>query len=115
MSLSPETTSWVRELLQQEIDKAVEPLRRELDELDDWANGVFCALSDLMPVLLKTQPEIARHLEPMWRNASERYDHIGSTDQADDFRETQYLLEARKMLYRQLALLKAWPEPSQEK
>lgn len=114
MAINPETTEWVRALLQQEIDKAVAPLRQELDQVDDWANGVFCALSDLMPVLLKTQPEIARYLEPMWRKASERYDHIGSTGQADDFHETQALLEARKTLYRRLAVLKAWHAPAQE-
>lgn len=115
MAINPETTEWVRALLQQEIDRAVAPLRQEIDQLDDWANGVFCALSDLMPALLKTQPEIARYLEPLWRKASERYDHIGNTDQAEDFHETQPLLEARMTLYRQLASVRAWPVPAQEK
>ena len=114
MSLTPDTTEWVRALLAQEIEKAVAPLRQEIDQLDDWANGVFAALSDVMPVLLKTQPEIACYLEPMWREASEQYDRIGSIGQADDFHGTQALLEASKMLYRQLALLKAWPAPAQE-
>lgn len=30
--------------------------------------------------------------------------------QADDFHETEHLLEARKMLYRQLANFGIWPE-----
>jgi len=115
MSLTPETTEWVRALLQQEIEKAVAPLHQKIDQLDDWTNGVFAALSDLLPPLLKKYPDIATDLEPMWRYASEQYDTLSSTDQADDFDETQELLEARKVLYRQLALLKAWPPHAQEK
>lgn len=109
MALNPETTEWVRALLQQEIGKAVAPLRQEIDQVDDWANGVFAALNDLLPPLLKKHPDIAHDLEPLWRYASEQYDTLDSTGQADDFHETQGLLEARKMLYRHIALLHAWP------
>jgi len=112
MSITPETSAWVRELLQQEIEKAVAPLRQELDQVDDWANGVFAALLDVVLALLKSQPELANDLAPLWRFASERYDHLEqSPPQADDIQETQHLLEARKMLYRQLAALGAWPSP----
>lgn len=114
MSLDPETTSWVRALLAQEIDKAVAPLRQELDQVDDWANGVFAALSDLLLPLLKKHPEIAQELQPLWQGASEQYDKLEGVAQADDFHETQYLLEARKMLYRKLSALQAWPAPAQE-
>lgn len=114
MNTTPENAAWVKALIAQEVEQAVAPLRQKMDELDDWANGVFAALADVLPPLLKSQPEIARYLEPMWRDASERYDRIGSIDQADDFDETQELLEARKVLYRQLALLKAWPAPVRE-
>lgn len=109
------TTEWVRELLAQEIEKAVAPLRQEIDQTDNWANGVFAALEDLLRVLLVKHPDIAAELAPLWRGAAERFDNIGSIEQADDFHESQELLEARKMLYRQLALVKAWPEPVQEK
>ena len=57
MAINPETTEWVRALLQQEIERAVAPLRQELDELDDWANGVFAALADVLPLLLRKNPE----------------------------------------------------------
>ncbi len=110
MSLSQEITSWVRELLAQEIEKSVAPLRAEIDQVDDWANGVFAALADVLPLLLRKHPDVAGQLEPMWRKISEQYNTVDSTDQADDFHQTQGLLEARKMLYRQLAVLKAWPE-----
>lgn len=116
MAINPETTEWVRALLQQEIGKAVAPLRQEIDQLDDWANGVFAALADLLPPLLRKHPDIAADLEPLWRYASERWQHLQQPQaqgQAVDFHETEHLLEARKMLYRQLAGLKAWPTPDQ--
>ncbi|MBK9442565.1 MAG: hypothetical protein IPN53_15210 [Comamonadaceae bacterium] len=63
MTTTPETTAWV----QQEVEKAVAPLRQQIDVLDDWSNGVFAALADLMPLLLKSQPDIAASLAPLWR------------------------------------------------
>lgn len=110
MAINPETTEWVRALLQQEIDRAVTPLRRELDELDDWANGVFAALQDVLIPLLKAQPDLARTLQPLWQLAAQRHERLEQeTGQAEGFHETAALLEARKMLYRQLALLGLWP------
>lgn len=110
MAINPETSAWVHALLEQEIERAVAPLRQELDQLDDWANGVFAALTDVLPLLLRKHPDIAADLEPMWRHASERWQRLQQPQaQADDFHETEHLLEARKMLYRQLAVLGAWP------
>ena len=111
MTPPPATTEWVRELLAQEIDKAVAPLRQEIDQLDDWANGVFAALEDSLRVLLVKHPGIAAELAPLWRDAAEQFDKLGSSGQSEDFHQTQELLEARKMLYRQLALLHVWPLP----
>ena len=109
MTTTPATTAWV----QQEIEKAVAPLRQQIEVLDDWSNGVFAALADLLPLLLKAQPDIAAALAPLWRDASVQYDRLGTVGQAEDFHETQALLEARKMLYRRLDLLKAWPPHAQ--
>ena len=111
MAINPETTEWVRALLQQEIERAVAPLRQELDELDDWANGVFAALEDVLIPLLKAQPDIARKVQPLWLLAAQRYEQLEkSQGQADDFHETAALLEARKMLYRLFGLLGSMPK-----
>lgn len=111
MAINPETSAWVRELLQQEIERAVAPLRQELDQLDDWTNGVFAALEDVLIPLLKAQPDIAHKLQPLWQLAAQRYEQLEqSHGQADDFHETAALLEARKMLYQQLANFGIWPE-----
>lgn len=109
MAINPETSAWVRALLSEEIERAVAPLRQELDQLDDWANGVFAALEDVLIPLLKAQPDIARKVQPLWELAAQRYEQLEqSQGQADDFHETAELLQARKMLYRRLALLGLW-------
>lgn len=113
MAIDPETTQWVRALLDQEIERVVAPLRQQIDQVDDWANGVFVVLSDLLVPLLKKHPDVALELEPLWRYASEQYDKLDGSGQAEDFHETQGLLEARKMLYRQLQTFRAWPAPAQ--
>ncbi|MCK9987424.1 MAG: hypothetical protein AzoDbin1_03896 [Azoarcus sp.] len=98
--------------LRQEIGQ----LRVELDRLDDWANGVFVALTDALPPLLRANPEAAAYLAPMWRKAAERFDQLQAhTGQAEDFHETAELLEARKMLYRQFDRLGLWPRHGGEK
>lgn len=112
MAIDPETNEWVRALLQQEIERAVAPLRRELDQLDDWANGVFVALEDALVPLLRAHPDVARQLAPLWQQAAQRHEQLErSAGQADDYHETVGLLEPRKMLYRRLALLGVWTPP----
>ena len=112
MAIPPETSTWVRELLEQEIAKAVTPLRQEMDQLDDWANGLFLALQDVTLALLKHQPALAQELRPLWLQAALRYDQLEQQQgQADEFHETAGALEARKMLYRLLECYRAWPVP----
>jgi len=111
MTQSPETTEWVRALLSQEIERAIAPLRQEIDRLDDWSNGVFAALSELLRPLLAEHPEIAATLASSWRRASEVYDTLGSEGQAADFHETQELLEARKILFRLLPAFEEFRAP----
>lgn len=88
----------------------VERLRARIEEVDNWANGVFAVLQDVLLPLLKAQPELARHLEPRWRSAAEDYERLragGSLPEEADMPLEQ--LEPAKMLYRQLTHSGAWP------
>lgn len=111
MTLSPEAAEQMRALLQQEVGKAIEPLRQQIDQVDDWANGVFAALEDVVLLLKSKRPEWVAELEPSWHKAAEQYATLELGGQADDFHQTLALLEARKMLYQKLRLLGAWPAP----
>lgn len=109
--LSPKNAAWLREQVRQEVEHRIAPLRRELDGMDDWANGVFAALLDLLLPLLKTHPELARTLEALWGRAAEQYAELQrSPSRRGELQATPELLEARKMLYWLLGQLGQWPK-----
>lgn len=94
------------ELLRAELAQ----LRRELERQDDWMDGLFLVLIDLIPPLLRQQPELAATLAPMWHKAAERFAEVEATPgQSECFQETAERLEPRKLLYRNIAVLGLWP------
>lgn len=96
------------------LRQEVERLRCELDQLDDWANGIWVALLDVLLPLLRRQPDVAAALEPTWRKAAARWEQLDREHgQAEDFHETAALLEPRKMLYHSLRCFGAFPQPPQ--
>lgn len=72
--LSPETAAWMHAQIAISTARAVAPLREELDKVDDWAGGLFVVFLNVLPHLLRTQPELAAKLEPQWRKAAQRFD-----------------------------------------
>ena len=94
-----------------EIKKEIAKLRAEISRVDDWANGVFVALSEALPPLLKANPVAAAHLAKSWRDAAARFERVSSSrEQADDYHETAELLEPRKILYGLFARHGVWPD-----
>lgn len=107
--LSPEIATWMRTQMLMASASAAAPLREEIDRLDDWMNGLFIVLINVLPHLLRSQPELAQQLEPQWRSAADRFERLAPTNGHNEDGETAELLEARKMLYRTLTLLQVWP------
>ncbi len=108
--LSPETAAWMHAQIAISTARAVAPLREELDKVDDWAGGLFVVFLNVLPHLLRTQPELAAKLEPQWRKAALRFDALqarGTRHTRDG--ESLETLEARKMLYRIFAVMELWP------
>lgn len=112
--LSPETAAWMRMQMTIAAARAVEPLKAEINQVDDWANGVFVVLRDVLPYLLKTFPELARNVAPHWGAAALDFDRIDVHGHPAKPDESLEFLEARKMLYRTLALLGVWEETQQK-
>lgn len=113
--LSPETAAWMRVQMTIAAARAVEPLKAEINQVDDWANGVFVVLMDVLPYLLKTFPELARTVAPQWNAAALDFDRIAVHGHPAKPDEPLEFLEARKMLYRTLALLGVWEAAQQQK
>lgn len=98
--ISQETAAWLQQEIEQAVQTAVTPLRQEIDQLDDWANGLLAVLMDVMPGLLTQNPALAEQCEQSWGKAAAQFEALEiQPGQQDDFHQTQPLLEARKMLY----------------
>ncbi|MES2947520.1 MAG: hypothetical protein V4858_03165 [Pseudomonadota bacterium] len=112
--LSPEAAAWMRVQMTIAAARAVEPLQAEINRVDDWANGLFAALRDVLPVLLRKNPELARQIAPQWRKAAEDFDRIHLQGKPAKPDEPLEFLEARKMLYRIFGLMGVWTEAEQQ-
>lgn len=109
-SLPPETATWLCLQMSMASARATEPLREEIDKVDEWANGLFTVLVQLLPGLLGANPLLAQQLEPQWRRAAERFDQLAAGGPPAEPDETMDRLEAPKMLYRILETMGIWAE-----
>lgn len=109
-SMTPETATWLCLQMTMASARATEPLRKEIDKVDEWANGLFTVLVQVLPGLLKANHPLAHQLEPQWRRASERFEHLSAGGSPIDSDETLERLEAPKMLYRLLEIMSVWDE-----
>ena len=92
-----------------ELRQELEQLRAEIRRVDEWSNGLYLALLEVLPLLLTQQPEAVERLEPMWHSAADR--HAARQEnpaQHVDEEGPIGLLEPRKMLYRQMDALGVW-------
>jgi hypothetical protein len=87
----------------------VERLRTEVDRVDDWANGIFALLVEVLPHLLRDHPNVEK-IQRSLQAADERYEDLLAHPEHAEAGESAGLYEARKMLHRQLALLGVWPD-----
>lgn len=113
--LSPETAAWMRVQMAIAAARAVEPLKAEINRVDDWANGLFTVFLNILPSLLKSDPELARQIAPQWKKASEDFDRIHLHGKPARPDEPLEFLEARKMMYRIFGLLDIWKNAELQK
>lgn len=91
-----------------ELRSEVERLRAEIDRVDDWANGIYALLADVLPHLLRHHPNVEK-VRHCLQAADDRYEELRAHPERAEEGEPAGLYEARKMLHRQLALLGVWP------
>lgn len=108
--LSPEAAAWMQTQIAMANAQTAAILRSEINKVDDWANGVFAALRDVLMHQLKTDPALAAGLAPEWRRAAEAFDRIDVQGLPAAPDEPLEFLEARKMLYRLSAVLGLMPK-----
>ena len=105
----------IDERVEQALQKRLEPIQRELDELDDFCNGLLLALAEVLPHIWKADEGISRTLAKTWGEAARQFDQIEKLDgQHPDFDQTLELLRPRKVLYDILLKRKEFGTPAGE-
>ena len=107
--LSPETASWLQAQMVIHNARTAAVLREEINKVDDWANGIFAALRDVLELQMRDSPAIAKELAQNWSEVALDYDRIIKQGQPAKADEPLELLEARKMLYRFFQVLGVMP------
>ena len=111
--LSPETAAWLQAQVVLHNAHTAAVLREEINKVDDWANGIYAALRDVLAYQLRQSPALGQELAQKWGQAAEDFDRIdvyGLPPQPDEPLE---FLEARKMLFRLFSLLGCMPAGGQ--
>lgn len=109
-NLSPETTAWLQAQMVINNAKTAAILRAEITKVDDWANGIFAALRDVLSHQLRKSPELASDLAAQWSCTAAEFDQIHLHGQAPRDNESLEYLEARKMLFRLFSVVGSMPQ-----
>jgi len=91
------------------LKKEVIALHTQIDQVDDWANGIHMAVEDLMLVLLRDHPK-AQQVGEQLKKSYDRFHALRAHPRRkgrDDPAIGVY--ESRKMLYAALAIYGIWP------
>lgn len=107
--LSAETCAWMRVQMTIAAARAVELVRAEITRVDDFSNGLFVVLAQVLPQILRDQPALAARLAPHWCDIAERFNAAEQGRLKLDAGETLDLLEARKLLYEVGVDMSLWP------
>lgn len=99
MATASEAHEQLRAEMRQAIAAAIAPLRQQLDQQDEWMNGLYLALLELLQATAKEQPAVIRRLLPAWEKVADRYEQMQRHPAANESPER---LEPRKLLYRML-------------
>ena len=108
--ISPETAAWLQAQMAIHSARTAAVLREEINKVDDWANGIFAALRDVLAYQLRESPELGKALAKTWSNVAKDFDQISVQGLPANQDEPLEFLEARKMLYRLFGLLGAMPK-----
>ena len=108
--LSPEAAAWLQAQMVIHNARTAAVLREEINKVDDWANGIYAALRDVLMHQLRESPDLGKALAKNWSRVARDFDriHVHGLPAKQD--EPLEFLEARKMFYRVFSHLGCMPK-----
>ncbi|MEO1820070.1 hypothetical protein [Pseudomonas sp.] len=95
---------------EQQLRQELADLRLKMDQVDDWAAGLQKVLLEVLPVLLRGHPEVAK-VQAVLKAADIRYEELSENPlDAEWPGESAGLYEPSKMLHRVMGTLGVWPD-----
>jgi len=92
-----------------ELRQEIVRLHAEIDAVDDWANGIFQMLVQVLPLLVRDHPN-AKKVQHLLRESDTRFEELMAHPERAEEGEPAGLYEARKMMYRYMELLGVWSD-----
>lgn len=99
MTTDPQQAEWLRGEIQQAVAAAIAPLQQALDAQDEWMNGLYLVLDELLHALAQERSPLLERLLPRLQEAADHYPLACQGLHSDD---SPHSLEPRKLLYRSL-------------
>ena len=109
-TLHPEAAAWLQAQMLIHNARTAAVLREEINKVDDWANGIYAALRDVLAYQLRESPEMGKTLAKNWSRAAREFDRIQVKGLPAKPNEPLEFLEARKMYYRVFSHLELMPK-----
>ena len=109
-NLGPESIVEIQQNRIGRLEAVLDMLREEINKVDDWANGIYAALRDVLMHQLRESPELGKTLAKNWSRAARDFDRIHVQGQPARKDEPLEFLEARKMYYRVFSHLGVMPK-----
>lgn len=106
--LSPETAAWIQAQAAITTARAAARLQADIDRAEDRVSGVVLALAQLLPHLVKADPELRRTLGRSWAAVAHEVVQIEDFGKRPEPGITIELLEARDVLFQALECSGLW-------
>jgi hypothetical protein len=108
--LSPEVATWMRLQMQIAASRSVERVEVRTQMLDDFSEGVLELLLEVLPELLRANPDAAVKVMPLWRSAVQRHRALEAGAAPTRPGESQELLDARVMMFNRTEETGVWQD-----
>lgn len=98
--IHPEAAAWMQAQMAINQARSGALVQGRVERVDQWAQGIFVALRDVLFHLLADSSDLGRYLGSDWRRAAAQFDAIEAGEMPATPDANLDLLEARRLLYR---------------
>lgn len=108
--LTPEVAAWMTVQMQAVASRAVGRVELQIQMVDEFSEGILELLIEVLPGLLRANPDLAMKVMPLWLNAVHRHHVLEAGGAPIRPGDSQELLDARVMMFDKAQQLGVWQD-----